>query len=295
MDATDLRVFESVARHGSMSRAATELNTVQSNVTARVRALEDDLGVQLFQRHARGVTLTPGGRRMLPFAGRISKLLADAKSAARDDGTPSGNLEIGTMETTAALRLPSVLASFTKSYPKVRPIITTGTTSRLIEDVVECRLEGAFVAGPVEHPEIVQEAAFREELVLVTSRSIGSPDELCRIEDLKTIVFRAGCSYRRRLDSLMTDLGLLIAQPMECGSIDAIIGCVAANIGVTLLPKGVVAAAWRDGHVAVHELAPKYSEVQTVFIRRPDAYVSSALSAFLQIVRPDDWLPVAAE
>jgi LysR family transcriptional regulator, cell division regulator len=295
MDATDLRVFESVARHGSMSRAAAELHTVQSNVTARVRALEEDLGVQLFQRHARGVKLTSAGRRMLPFAGRISKLLADARSAARDDGTPSGILEIGTMETTAALRLPSVLANFTKAYPKVRPIITTGTTSGLIEDVVECRLEGAFVAGPVEHPEIVQEAAFREELVLVTSRSIRSPEELSRVEDLKTIVFRAGCSYRRRLDTLMTDLGLLVAQPMECGSIDAIIGCVAASIGVTLLPKGVVAAAWRDGRVAVHELAPKYSEVQTVFIRRPDAYVSSALSAFLQIVRPDAWLRVAAE
>jgi LysR family transcriptional regulator, cell division regulator len=295
MDATDLRVFESVARHGSMSRAAAELHTVQSNVTARVRALEEDLGVQLFQRHARGVKLTSAGRRMLPFAGRISKLLADARSAARDDGTPSGILEIGTMETTAALRLPSVLANFTKAYPKVRPIITTGTTSGLIEDVVECRLEGAFVAGPVEHPEIVQEAAFREELVLVTSRSIRSPEELSRVEDLKTIVFRAGCSYRRRLDTLMTDLGLLVAQPMECGSIDAIIGCVAASIGVTLLPKGVVAAAWRDGRVAVHELASKYSEVQTVFIRRPDAYVSSALSAFLQIVRPDAWLRVAAE
>jgi LysR family transcriptional regulator, cell division regulator len=295
MDATDLRVFESVARHGNMSRAAAELHTVQSNVTARVRALEEDLGVQLFQRHARGVKLTLAGRRMLPFAGRISKLLADAKSAARDDGAPSGVLEIGTMETTAALRLPSVLANFTRAYPKVRPIITTGTTSGLIEDVVECRLEGAFVAGPVEHPEIVQEAAFREELVLVTSRSIHSPQQLSRIEDLKTIVFRAGCSYRRRLDTLMTDLGLLVTEPMECGSIDAIIGCVAASIGVTLLPKGVVAPAWRDGRITVHELAPKYSEVQTVFIRRPDAYVSSALSAFLQIVRPDAWLRVAAE
>lgn len=295
MDATDLRMFETVCRHGSMSRAATELNTVQSNVTARVRALEEDLGVVLFERHARGVKLTSAGRRMLPFAGRISRMLADARSAARDDGVPNGILEIGTMETTAALRLPSVLADFTKAYPKVRPIITTGTTCGLIDDVVECRLEGAFVAGPVGHPEIVQEAAFHEELVLVTSRSIHSPEQLCGVEDLKTIVFRVGCSYRMRLDTLMTDLGILVAQPMEFGSLDAIIGCVAAGIGVTLLPRGVVAAAWRDGRVAVHELVPKYSEVETVFIRRPDAYVSSALSAFLQMVRPDFWLRVAAE
>ena len=93
----------------------------------------------------------------------------------------------------------------------------------------------------------------------------------------------------------MSKAGILVAQPLEFGSIEAILGCVAAGVGITLLPKGVVAAAWRDGQVAVHELEPEFAEVQTVFIRRTDAYVSSALSAFLQIVRPDTELRVAAE
>src|SRR5260370_8251441 len=127
MDATDLKVFEAVARHGSMNRAATELNTVQSNVTARVRALELELGVLLFQRHPRGVKITPAGRRMLPFSARISRLLSDAKAAARDDGVPAGVLEIRTLETTAALRLPSLLPSFTKAYPQLRPAPTPQT------------------------------------------------------------------------------------------------------------------------------------------------------------------------
>jgi DNA-binding transcriptional LysR family regulator len=295
MDATDLKVFEAVARHGSMNRAATELNTVQSNVTARVRALEVELGVLLFQRHARGVKITPAGRRMLPFSARISKLLSDAKTAARDDGVPDGVLEVGTLETTAALRLPSVLATFTKAFPKVRPVVTTGTTCSLINDVVECRLEGAFVAGPVDHPDLQQESVFREELVLVTPRSIRSIEDLPSITGLKTIVFRIGCSYRTRLDNLLNRAGILAAQPLEFGSIEAILGCVASGVGITLLPKGIVAAAWRDGRVAVHELPPEFAEVQTVFIRRTDAYVSSALSAFLQFVRPQNELNVAAE
>jgi DNA-binding transcriptional LysR family regulator len=295
MDATDLRVFEAVARHGSMNRAATELNTVQSNVTARVRALEVELGVLLFQRHARGVKITPAGRRMLPFSARISKLLSDAKTAARDDGVPDGVLEVGTLETTAALRLPSVLATFTKAFPKVRPVVTTGTTCSLINDVVECRLEGAFVAGPVDHPDLQQESVFREELVLVTPRSIRSIEDLPSITELKTIVFRIGCSYRTRLDNVLNRAGILAAQPLEFGSIEAILGCVASGVGITLLPKGIVAAAWRDGRVAVHELPPEFAEVQTVFIRRSDAYVSSALSAFLQFVRPQNELNVAAE
>jgi len=94
---------------------------------------------------------------------------------------------------------------------------------------------------------------------------------------------------------LLSKAGILVAQPLEFGSIDAILGCVAAGVGITLLPKGIVAAAWRDGQVAVHELAPEFAEVQTVFIRRTDAYVSSALSAFLQTVRPDAELHLAAE
>jgi LysR family transcriptional regulator, cell division regulator len=295
MDAADLKVFAAVARHGSMNRAAIELNTVQSNVTSRVRALELELGVLLFQRHARGVKVTPAGCRMLPFSTRISRLLSDAKAAARDDGVPSGVLEIGTLEATATLRLPSVLASFTKAYPKVHPVVATGTTCSLIEDVVECRLEGAFVTGPVDHPDLQQENVFREELVLVTPRLIRGIEDLSSISELKTLVVRVGCSYRARLDKLLSKAGIVSARPLEFGSIDAILGCVAAGIGISLLPKGIVVAAWRDGQVAVHELEPEFSEVQTVFIRRKDAYVSGALAAFLEIARPAAALHVAAE
>jgi DNA-binding transcriptional LysR family regulator len=129
----------------------------------------------------------------------------------------------------------------------------------------------------------------------VTPRSIRGIDDLSSISELKTIVFRVGCSYRTRLDNLLNKAGILVAQPLEFGSIEAILGCVAAGVGITLLPKGVAAAAWRDGQVAVHELEPEVSEVQTVFIRRTDGYVSSALSAFLQTVRPHAELHVAAE
>jgi DNA-binding transcriptional LysR family regulator len=174
-------------------------------------------------------------------------------------------------------------------------VVTTGTTCSLIEDVVECRLEGAFVAGPVDHPDLQQESIFREELVLVTPRSIRGIEDLSSISDLKTIVFRVGCSYRKRLDNLLNKAGILVAQPLEFASIEAILGCVAAGVGITLLPKGIVAAAWRDGQVAVHELAPEFAEVQTVFVRRTDAYMSSALLAFLRIAGPDTELHVAAE
>jgi DNA-binding transcriptional LysR family regulator len=266
---------------------------VQSNVSARIRSLEDELGVALFQRSARGVQVTPAGRRILPFAARLSRLLSDASCAARDDGHPKGVFEIGTLETTLALRLPRLIAKFAKAYPEVRPVIRTGTTCSLIQGVIDCKLEGAFVVGPVNHPELLSEQAFREELVLVTSCAIDTLDALATVDNLKTVVFRIGCSYRQRLDSLLANLGILAPEPLEFGSIEAIIACVSAGVGVTLLPKGVVASALREGLVNVHELAPEIADVETVFVRRLDGYFSSALSTFLDSVRLDGVTQVA--
>src|ERR1700754_2795796 len=133
MDLSDLRVFEAVARHGSMNRAAAELHTVQSNVTARIRALEEQIGTELFQRTSRGVVLTAAGQRLLPYASRIGALLKEAREAARDDGTPRGPLHIGALETAAALRLPAVLSAYTQAYPEVALTLTTGTSSSLVE------------------------------------------------------------------------------------------------------------------------------------------------------------------
>src|SRR3954463_111452 len=93
VESSDLRIFEAVARAGGITRAAAELNTVQSNVTARIRLLERELGTRLFYRHSRGVTLTPTGRELLPYASRIGVLLAEARRAI-DNAMPQGALQI---------------------------------------------------------------------------------------------------------------------------------------------------------------------------------------------------------
>ncbi len=286
MDAGDLRIFEAVARLGGMNRAAAELNTVQSNVTARIRQLEAELGESLFQRHSRGVVLTAAGRRLLPYAERIRHLLEEARRAVADDGRPKGTLTIGSLETTAALRLPPVLAAYAAAYPEVDLVLRTGTSAELIEEVLDHRLEGAFVCGPVDHPELVEEAIFREELVLVTAPGIRRPPDLAREARLKIVVLRAGCSYRQRLESILATKGVVGLRRLEFGTIDCILGCVGAGLGVSLLPRGVVAAAAREGRVVLHALPPEEAEVATVFVRRGDALVSSALRAFVDCARP---------
>jgi DNA-binding transcriptional LysR family regulator len=133
MDTRDLATFATVARLGGMGRAALALNTVQSNVTQRVRRLEESLGVTLFERSRSGTRLTAAGERLMPYAARVDALLEEAGRAARDDGTPRGTLTVGALETTAALRLSPLLASYAKAHPQVDLVLRTGTTAEMVE------------------------------------------------------------------------------------------------------------------------------------------------------------------
>jgi LysR family transcriptional regulator, cell division regulator len=296
MDASDLKVFATVAHLGGIGRAAQALNTVQSNVTTRVRLLEQELGTALFERHARGVTLTAAGRRLLPYAAEVTDLLARAKRAATDYGTPNGPLAIGTLETTVAIRLPRIIAAYIAAYPAVDLTLRAGTSTESVTRVLDRELDGAFVAGPVDHPHLVHETVFREELVLVTPTTIGGMQELARVHSLKLAVLRVGCSYRQRLETLLAARGIVDARALEFGSLDAIVGCVAAGIGITLLPRGMVAAA-RSAEVALHTLPPNEAMVDTLFIRRRDGYLGSALAEFMNMVRtaPIQSMQTAAE
>jgi DNA-binding transcriptional LysR family regulator len=280
----DLLTFSAVARNGGITRAAEELNTVQSNVTQRVKALEAEIGTALFERHSRGMTLTGAGRRLLPYAQRMAVLSREAVLAARDDGEPKGPLAIGSMETTAAVRLPALLAEFHRRFPAVRLTLKTATTADLVAAVLDGALDGAFVAGPIEHADLASTLAFREELVLVSAKRFnnlaalraGTPES-----GPTALVFRTGCTYRQRLEQVFSDFGWPSAARFELGTLDGMIGCVAAGMGVTLLPRAVVERSDQRKEVNVHALDTSWSRVDTLFIQRRSAHQYSALSGFV--------------
>ncbi len=294
MDAADLRVFLAVARTGSMSKAALALNTVQSNVTARIRSLEIEVGFPLFERTNRGVTLTAAGQRLVPFAERAAHLLDDAKRAVADEGTPSGALVIGSLETTAALRLAPILAEFASAYPAVDLSLKTGTTCELVEQVLNRHLDGAYVCGPVNHPDLVVEPFVQEELVVLTSPCVEF-EKLITKPDLKIVVLKAGCSYRLRLEAMLARRGIVGVRMLEFGTLEAIVSCVSAGIGMTLLPRAMFESVWERKRVRIHPVPNGDGWVETVFIRHREAPASSALRAFLDLARPPAAQIVAAE
>ncbi|HEY2040269.1 MAG TPA: LysR family transcriptional regulator [Edaphobacter sp.] len=284
MDIDDLKIVAAVARLGSMNRAAAELHMVQSSITARIRLLEDELGIPLFVRHSRGVRLSDAGTRLLSFSGRIQILFNEAVASIKEDGIPKGSLRIGSTEPTVSLRLPEILAEYVRRYPAVALTITTGNTSDLLEQVLDQSLDGAFVAGPVNLPDLTEETIFREELVLVSPASTQSIEELRRTAEVKAIVLAHGCSFRSTLSEILEEQGI-VHQVLPLASFDAIRSCVQSGLGVTLVPRDFFARVWKDSSVIAHELPEQVSQAKTVFVRRTDRANLSSLNAFLALGR----------
>lgn len=284
MDISDLQVFATVARLGSMRKASEELNTVQSNITARIRILEESLGTSLFERHHRGVKLSAAGQRLLPYYERLAHLMCEARQATIDDGVPTGPLKIGSQETTAALRISPVLAKFLQKYPDVNLSLRTETTAGLIDAVLEHKLDGAFVCGPVDHPNLTALPCFAEELVIYGPAEMTSIAQTCDSTTLRIVVMNAGCQYRFMLEDFLARLGRKNVPVLEFGTLETVINCVSAGLGITMLPRALLPHVSRIGPVSLHPLPASSTHVETVFIQRKDALQTSARSALFQTI-----------
>ncbi len=276
MELNDLRIFEKVAEHGSVSKAALELNYVQSNVTARIKLLENELQTELFYRHKRGMILNPEGKRLLEHSRGILARVEEMMQRFRDKERPTGVLEIGIVETVNAL--PGILAAYYGKYPDVELSLTAGVTEHLLQQVIEMKLDGAFVTGPIRHPLIDQVEVIQEKLVLVTKDDSFSLDELTT---RPLLLYNKGCGYRERLESWMKAEGIAPKQVMEFGTFGTIIGSVAAGIGITIIPESTVSDLAAKGTVFCHGVPEPFHQITTIFIRRRDAYLSNTLRCFI--------------
>jgi DNA-binding transcriptional LysR family regulator len=227
--------------------------------------------------------LTRAGHDLLPFAQQAEALVQKAKDTVANNGKPHGVLRLGSMETTAAARLPALLKAYAPTHRNVDIAVETGTTRNLIQAVLEYRLDGAFVAGPIEHDDLQATPSFVEELVLVSAPQHRSLEMALKEGSIhKLFVFRVGCSYRQRLERFLGARGITLINQLEFGTLDGIIGCVGAGLGVTMLPLSVVEPYVRRKEVAIHRIPPEDARSETMFITRRDTLRSLALEEFVR-------------
>ncbi|MEN6383599.1 MAG: LysR family transcriptional regulator [Phycisphaerales bacterium] len=284
MDSDDIKIFREVALHGSMTQAAETLGYAQSSVTARIRKLEAKLNVKLFYRDAKGVQLTPAGQIFLEQGLKITQLLEELYRRLSPNELQGGLLRIGSMETTAAIHLPSLLKKYHSLYDKVELSLLTGTTESLINQVLKYHLDMAFVAAPVNHPEISEIEAFREEMVLVAERGQDTQSISEILKNRTILVFPSGCTYRSLLERYLLENQSLPLKRFEFGSLEAIVGGVSSGMGISLLPKSVVEDKIRAGTLTAYELPSHLRNSTTMLIQRKNAIQTSAIAKFIDLI-----------
>lgn len=277
MELVALRTFQAVVEEGGILAASRKLNTVQSNVTGRIRRLEEELGTELFFRKGRGLELAPSGRVLLDYARRMLLLERQTSAAVRQVGESVGELRIGAMETFAALYLPTALKAVRAGHPRLELRVSTGTSSKLADQVLAHKLDCAFVAGPVVHPELDFTELAVEELVQISA--VGS-----KPVEQPLILFREGCAYRTRALAWQRATGHAVADAMEFGTLEGILGCVAVGLGWTLMPRRVVEQSAHSGDLVVESVPDEIGRVPTGMISLRDGPAMGALKTLAEAI-----------
>jgi LysR family transcriptional regulator, cell division regulator len=280
----DVLVFLHVVRSGSITKAATRLNMVQSNVTARIKKLEEALGVSLLSRHARGVRLTSGGEAVLPMAVRLDALLNDLGYAfGRRMPLKEAKLRLGAIETVAAVHLPRLLSTFLRKSPHIDISVQAGSSSRLVKQVKEGELDAAFVSRPFALPSLREELVFEDQLVVVAPKTIKTISDLFNPgrTGLKVMVQRLGCSYTEKLLHLMEANGTRPDRIMEIGTLEGIIGFVETGVGVAAMPESFVQPLLRGRKIGLLQLPKAIATIQTYVVSSHSSDSSLLVSAFM--------------
>jgi len=284
MDLAELRIFCAVVREGGVTRAAERLHRVQSNVTTRLRQLEDDLGKALFVRAGKRLHLTPAGQTLLGYADRLLALADEARDALQD-AHPRGKLRLGAMESTAAVRLPGPLNAFHRQYPEVSLELRIGTPEMLAKAILAGELDAAFVAEPIADAPFDKMHAFDEVPVIVSAAdhpAIGGKGGFPR----SVLVFENGCPHRKRLEDWYRKRGAMPERTTELRSYHAMLGCVVAGMGVALLPESVLTTFPESKRLIVHRLPAGENRAETVLIWRKGTK-SPNIEALQQVLRDD--------
>ncbi len=288
MELSDLKIFRTVVEEGGITKAADKLLRVQSSVTTRIKQLEENLGVELFIREGKRLHVSPAGRVLLDYALRLETLAEEAKSAVHEQ-SPSGVFRLGSMESTAAVRLPAPLTEYHRRHPKVDLQLTTGKSAPLARHVLAGELDAALVAEPLATEPFDYEPVFVEDMVLVT-RADHPPIGPGSPVPSTMIAFGHGCSYHRRLEIWCETRGTMPMRTMDLASYHAILGCVAAGMGMALLPKLVLDAFPGRDQLKAHTMPPGQDKAETLLIWRKGAG-SLKIDALLKVLQADPATP----
>ena len=273
--------FVAVAHRSNLSRAAEALFITQPALTARIRALEAEVGEPLFRRERRGMALTDAGRTFLPYAERAMRALRDGASAI--ERLPmAAELVLGAAPAISTYVLPDLLVRFESANPGARLSVRTGHSEQVLELAVRGDIDVGLVRE-LHHPALETLTLYDDELVLVVDPAHPLARQrhvrMSRLRDVRLILFDRTSSYYDLTNALFRPAGSLPRGVLELDHIDAAKQMVLAGLGVALMPTTAVAGELRDGMLSRIDLVDTPSiQRRIVAVRRLDRERRSAVA-----------------
>ncbi|MEK4979027.1 MULTISPECIES: LysR family transcriptional regulator [Bacillales] len=290
MELRQLITFRTVASTLNFSRAAEVLSYVPSNVTMQMKALEDELGVRLFDRLGKQLVLTTAGKRFLTHVQSVLDQLEEAKTVVHDNEVLSGTLTISANEVICAYRLPAVFQLFRSRHPGVRLIFRSVPNQELKQTLFEGSADVVFMLDePIRSSGLAVEPLLEE-----TFRLFAAPDHplakrtVLRLEDFHEEVFltnEKGCPYRTMFDRSFEKEGIDSITYLEFQSAEAIKQCAISGIGIAFLPEIVVEAEVERGELVALPWQIPDLHVYTQMLWHKDKWLSPIMMSFIEAAR----------
>ena len=283
-----LRYFEAVARQAHFGRAAEMCAISQPALSAQIAALETALGLQLFERSARHVRLTPFGEQFAPRARNILREAEALSEMARGErGSALTRLRIGVIPTIAPYLLPSIIGHITAAHPEIDLLVRETMTHKLIEELGDGKLDCAIVALPVSEPSLTEVALFDEAMVLVRpEHDAGRPvPDMDTLSQMKLLLLEEGHCFRDQALSFCSLRNALPREGLDGSSLTTLVQMVGAGIGVTLIPEMAVPVETRSANVSIAAMGAPHPKRTVGMIWRKSSALSDKFEPIAELVR----------
>jgi DNA-binding transcriptional LysR family regulator len=288
MEVRDLQVFVSVAKHLNYTRAGEEVHLSQPSVSVRIKQLELELGVKLFEQLGKKVALTEAGQLLIPYAHRILTAVEDAEHAIKDlQGLQRGSLRIGASTTPGMYIIPRTIARFKERYPQIDVQLGIRDTREIETGVVRNEFDFGFVGGHLAGDEIDVLPWLTDELVLIVppSHRLARKKTVKRDELGKErfIGRESGSATRAALASYLQDSDLQLQTVMEMENPESLKKAVQSGLGIAFISKFAVESELKAKTLATVRIPKSTINRELKIVHRKDKHLSRAARAFIEI------------
>lgn len=288
-----LRIFLSVAEHEHITRASQELILSQPAVTKTIQNLEQEVGLELIERHGRRIVLTAAGRALHTYARRVFALereMEDALAALRDVET--GQVTLAANTTTGVYLLPSIVARFRARYPRVALHIAILNSHEIVEQTLNWNLDFGLVESDPLHlpPELKVEVFAHDELVLVVApghRWSGLPNlQPALLQEGELLLREQGSGIREVIEQALLQHGVHVRPLLTLPDNEAIKQMVMSGVGAAMVSALAVQRVLASGDLVRIPIVGVDLHPQLSLVQRTDKQLSRAAQAFCALLRP---------